>query len=464
MSELQKTLKEPVQIEGKGLHTGLDVSLRILPAPENHGIIFKRTDLQDVPEVKAKVTNVVDTSRGTTLEENGTKVGTIEHLMAGLYGLQIDNAIIEVNAPEVPIINGSSGPFVNAICEAGIQDQNEDKIFYQIKEKIEYADPEKGIEIVIYPDDKFSINVLIDYDSRVLRNQFATLNSLDDFKEQVANCRTFVFLHELEFLLKNNLIKGGDLDNAIVIIDRPVSQEELDRLADLFNKPRVNVKPEGVLNNIDLYFANEPARHKLLDLIGDLSLVGMPIKGKIIATRPGHHANTQFAKSLYQLIKKETNKGFVPQVDIYKKPLMDINQIKNILPHRPPFLLIDKILEMDEKAVIGLKNVTMNEGFFIGHFPDEPIMPGVLRVEAMAQVGGILVLSSVPDPENYVTYFLKIDKVKFKGKVVPGDTLVFKCELLAPIRRGVAHMKGQAFVGKNLVTEAEMMAQIVKNK
>jgi UDP-3-O-[3-hydroxymyristoyl] N-acetylglucosamine deacetylase/3-hydroxyacyl-[acyl-carrier-protein] dehydratase len=407
---------------------------------------------------------VVDTSRGTTIEEKGVRVSTIEHVMAALNGLGIDNVLIEVNGPETPIADGSSSYFVKALKEAGIVELEAERKCYEVKEKIVYADKQRGVEIVIFPDDHLSIDVMIDYNSKVLGHQYALINSMDDFEQEIAISRTFVFLHEVELLLKHNLIKGGDLNNAIVIMDRPVTQEELDRLAELFHKPKVHVKPEGILNNLDIHFSNEPARHKLLDLIGDLALIGTPIKGRIVATRPGHSANTEMAKILRQMIKREALKGDVPKYDPNQVPLYNINQIMAILPHRPPFLLIDKVLSMDERTIIGVKNVTMNEPFFVGHFPGEPVMPAVLQVEAMAQLGGVLVLNSVPDPENYITYFLKIDKVKLRKKVVPGDTIVFKCDMIGEIRRGITTMWAQAYVGDTVVSEGELTAQIVKNK
>lgn len=460
----QRTIQKPATIKGKGLHTGVDVELTFQPAPENHGFKFKRVDLDNQPVISAVAENVVDTSRGTTIEEKGVRVSTIEHVMAALVGMGIDNVLIEINGPETPIADGSSKYFLEALKEAGVVELEADRRYYEIKEKIVYSDPQRGVEIAIFPDDHLSIDVMIDYNSKVLGHQYAMINSMDDFEKEISSCRTFVFLHEVELLLKHNLIKGGDLNNAIVIMDRQVTQDELDRLAELFNKPKIHVKPEGILNNIDIHFSNEPARHKLLDLIGDLALIGTAIKGRIVATRPGHAANTETAKMLRQLIKREMLKGDVPKYDPNQQPLYNINQIKEILPHRPPMLLIDKVMSLDEKTVIGIKNVTMNEPFFVGHFPDEPVMPGVLQIEAMAQLGGVLVLGTVPDPKNYLTYFLKIDKVKFKRKVVPGDTLIFKCDLIGEIRRGIATMWAQAFVGENVVCEGEMTAQIVKNK
>jgi UDP-3-O-[3-hydroxymyristoyl] N-acetylglucosamine deacetylase/3-hydroxyacyl-[acyl-carrier-protein] dehydratase len=464
MSEKQKTIKKAVSLTGKGLHTGIDVKITLKPAPENHGFIFKRVDLPEQPTIRAVAENVTDTARGTTLEENGATVATIEHVLAACTGMGIDNIVIEINASEAPILDGSSQKYVEAIAGAGIEDQNADKNYFTPSEKVEYYDEEKGIHIIAYPDEQLSMNVLIDYNSKVLGNQYATLDDLGKFKDEVAPCRTFVFLHELEYLAANNLIKGGDLDNAIVIMDRKVEQEELDRLAELFNKPKIKVKPEGVLNNIDLHFPNEPARHKLLDMIGDLSLIGMPFKGKIIAQRPGHHANTEFARILRQMAKKQKAKKDIPVYDPNTAPIDDIISIQKTLPHRNPFLLVDKIIYRDEKKVVGVKNITMNEPFFVGHFPGEPVMPGVLQIEAMAQVGGLLVLNSVPDPENYLTFFLRVDKVRFKRKVVPGDTLIMRLSLLEPMRRGIAIMYGEGYVGENLVIEGELMAQIVKVK
>lgn len=464
MADKQRTIQQPVSVKGRGLHTGVDVEVIICPAEVNTGYIFQRTDLDGQPKVEALADYVTDTSRGTSLSQKGVKINTVEHVLAALSGMGIDNAFIKVNGPEMPIMDGSSSVFVNEIAKVGTVEQGAERNFFVIREKTVFRDEKNNIEIVAYPDDGFSIDVMIDYNSRVLGHQYAQLINIEDFEKQIAPCRTFVFFHELEVLLKNNLIKGGDLQNAIVIMEREVPQIELDRIADLFNKPHVQVKPSGFLNHLDLHFTNEPARHKLLDMVGDLSLLGLRIKGKIRAMRPGHYANTEFAKMLRKQYKKELLKPTPPTYDPNEQPLLNILQIQKILPHRPPFLLIDKIIRMDGSSVVGMKNVTMNEGFFIGHFPDEPVMPGVLQIEAMAQVGGILVLNTVPDPENYLTYFLKIDQVRFKKKVVPGDTIIFKCTLNEPIRRGIANMTGQAFVGDQLVMEGVLMAQITKMK
>jgi len=464
MAEKQKTLKAPVSFSGTGLHTGVQVNMTFHPAPDSHGYIFKRTDLPEQPLINALAENVVETSRGTTIEEHGARVSTIEHVCAALVGMGIDNVLIEIDGPETPIMDGSAREYVAAIAKTGTVEQDTERKYFILKEKLEYYDEENGIHIIAYPDKVQSINVLIDYGSKVLGNQYASLEDLENFQEEIAPCRTFVFLHELEFLAKNNLIKGGDVDNAIVIVDRKMEQEELDRLAELFNKPKVKVQPEGILNNVDLRFSNEPARHKLLDLIGDLALVGRWFKAKIIATRPGHQSNNEFARALRQVMKKAALQKKIPYYNPAAEPLFDINEVKRRLPHRYPFLLVDKVIRMDDKSVVGIKNVTQNEPFFAGHFPDEPVMPGVLQIEAAAQVGGMLVLGTVPDPENYSTYFLKIDKVKFKRKVVPGDTLVLKMDLLEPIRRGIALMFAEVYVGNQLVMEGELMAQIVKNK
>lgn len=463
MAEKQRTLKESLSFVGKGLHTGVEVTLTIHPAPENHGYIFKRTDLPGQPIINALAENVIDTSRGTTIEENNARVSTIEHVLSAIAGMRLDNALIEVNGPEAPILDGSAREYVEAIEKIGAVEQNADRKYFKLEEKLEYYDEENGVHIIAYPDQMQSINVLIDYNSDVLGNQYATLENWDNYKDQIAPCRTFVFLHELEQLAKLNLIKGGDLDNAIVIVDHEVPQEEIDRLSVLFNHPKIEVK-EGILNNLELRFSNEPARHKLLDMVGDLALVGRWFKAKIIATRPGHMANVEFAKLLRQMLKKHLIKKNIPVYDPNIPPVYDINQIKKTLPHRFPFLLIDKTIYLDEKRVVCIKNVTMNEPFFMGHFPEEPVMPGVLQIEALAQAGGMLVLGMVPDPENYSTYFVKIDKVKFKAKVVPGDTMILSMELLSPFRRGIAQMFGEIFVGDKMVCEGELMAQVVKDK
>ncbi|MFO7574419.1 MAG: bifunctional UDP-3-O-[3-hydroxymyristoyl] N-acetylglucosamine deacetylase/3-hydroxyacyl-ACP dehydratase [Bacteroidales bacterium] len=464
MTEKQRTLAGEISLTGKGLHSGLDVKVTFKPAPVNHGYKFCRVDLPGKPWIDAIADNVTDTSRGTTLVENGASVATIEHILAAFNGKRVDNAIIEIDGPEAPIMKGSSMMFVNAINKVGVIEQNAERNYFAIKEKIVFSDEEHGVDLIIYPDDHFSINVLIDYNSKILGNQYAILDSIDDFEEDISSSRTFVFFHELEPLFKMGLIKGGDLDNAIVILDKEVPQEEIDRIARLFNKPGITNHKAGILNNTELHFPNEPARHKLLDIVGDLALVGQPIKGKVVATRPGHFANTRLAKLIRQEIKKATSKKDIPVYDPSVPPVLNLEDIKRLLPHRYPFLLIDKIIHLDENMTVGLKNVTFNEFFFQGHFPDEPVMPGVLLVEAMAQTGGILVLKTVDEPEKYSTYFLKIDKVKFKQKVIPGDTVLFKLEMTEPVRRGIVQMYGQAFAGGKLVAEGELTAQIVKNR
>lgn len=464
MTEKQRTLAKEASLTGKGLHTGIDVTVTFKPAPVNHGYKFCRIDLPGKPVINALADNVTDTSRGTTLVENGASVSTIEHVLAAFHGMRVDNALIEINGPEAPIMKGSSYMFTRAIREAGIVEQEAERNYFVVKEKIAFSDEEHGVDLIIYPDKEFSINVLIDYNSRILGNQYAILDSLDDFEEEICKSRTFVFFHELEPLFKMGLIKGGDLDNAVVILEKEVPQEEIDRIATMFNKPGITSHKAGILNNTELNYPNEPARHKLLDIVGDLALAGQPIKGKVVATRPGHYANTRLAKLIRQEIKKAGSKKDIPVYDPSVPPAMDVEQIKAILPHRYPFLMIDKIVSIDDTVTVGLKNVTFNEFFFVGHFPEEPVMPGVLLVEAMAQTGGVLVLNSVDEPEKYSTYFLKIDKVKFKHKVVPGDTVLFKLEMTEPIRRGIVMMYGQAFVAGKLVAEGELTAQIVKNK
>mgnify|MGYP006278752837 CR=1 FL=1 len=462
MSKKQRTIKNSVSLSGRGLHSGVDVTLTFQKAEENHGIKFKRTDIETQPVIDADPELVVDTSRGTTLAKNSYKVTTIEHCMAALAALEIDNVLIEINAAEAPILDGSAKPFLDKLQEAGIEEQQEEKNYFELQENLILRDEEQNIEMIAMPGDHFEVSTMIDYNSSVLRPQYAHMKDISQFAEEFASSKTFVFLHELEPLIKNGLIRGGDLDNAIVFVDKIISQEELDRLSKFFNKPRVEVKDQGILNNIELLYQNEPARHKLLDVVGDLYLVGRPIKAKIITTKPGHYYNVEFAKKIKNHIRETEKASEIPSYDPNKEPIFDINAIRKMLPHRSPFLLVDKITEMSENHVIGVKNVTMDEPFFVGHFPKEPLLPGVLQVEAMAQAGGILVLSSVPDPENYITYFVKIDKARFRHKVVPGDTLIFKLELMAPIRRGMCQMKGTAYVGKKLMMEAELVAQIVR--
>ncbi len=464
MSEKQRTLAKEVSLTGKGLHSGIGVTIIFKPAPANHGYKFCRTDLPGKPVIDALAENVTDTSRGTTLVQNNASVATIEHALAALHGLRVDNALIELNGPEAPIMGGAAWSFTEAIKDAGFQELREDRNYFVIKEKIVYSDEEHGVDLIIYPDDHLSINVLIDYNSKILGNQYAILDTIDDFEKEISRSRTFVFFHELEPLYKLGLIRGGDLDNAVVILEKEVEQEEIDRIAHLFNRPGINKHTAGILNNTELRYPNEPARHKLLDIMGDLALIGQPIKGKVVATRPGHLANTRLARLVRQEIKKAHSKLNIPVYDPSQPPIYNIEEIRRRLPHRYPFLLVDKIIALDENSVVGIKNVTFDEPFFQGHFPDEPVMPGVLLVEALAQSGGLLVLSTVDEPSKYSTYFLKIDKLKFKHKVVPGDTLILKMELIEPIRRGIVSMFGQAFVGNHLVLEGELVAQIVKNK
>jgi len=464
MSERQRTLAKAISLTGKGLHTGNSVTITFKPAPVNHGYKFCRVDLPGKPLIDALAEHVTDTSRGTTLVQNNATVSTIEHVMAAFNGLRVDNALIEMDGPEAPIMGGSAWKFVEAIKQAGIVNQKEDRNYFVVKQKITYSDEEHGVDLIVYPDDHFSVNVLIDYNSKILGNQYSILDSIDDFEEKICKSRTFVFFHELEPLFNQGLIRGGDLDNAIVILEKEVEQSEIDRIAKLFNRPGINTHTAGILNNTELRYPNEPARHKLLDIMGDLALVGHPIKGKIVATRPGHYANTRLAKIIRQEMKKTLSKLDVPVYDSSQPPVFTVEDIKKRLPHRFPFLMVDKIIALDESSIVGIKNVTFNESFFQGHFPDEPVMPGVLLVEALAQTGGLLILNSFEDPEKYSTYFLKIDKLKFKQKVVPGDTVILKMELADIMRRGIVTMFGQAFVGNKLVLEGEMTAQVVKNK
>lgn len=458
----QVTLNKEFTVSGKGLHTGLQITAVFKPAPAGHGYKFQRKDLEGQPLVDAVAENVVATTRGTVIARGDVKVSTIEHAMSALYASGIDNVLIEVDAPEMPILDGSAAIYIDQISKVGLQEQDADKEFFVIKQKMEVSDPETGASILALPDDGFSVDVMVDFDSPVLDNQFASLSSLADFKKEIADARTFVFVREIEPLVTHNLIKGGDLDNAIVIHDAPMAQADLDRLADLMGVPHKEVSQFGYINNRALSHPNEPARHKLLDVIGDLALIGRPLRGKIIATRPGHAINTTFAKKIRKEVKHLTIQA--PDYDPNRTPVMDNNKIRTLLPHRYPMLLVDKVIDIDKNFIVGVKNVTANEPFFQGHFPQEPVMPGVLMVEAMAQTGGLLVLSSVDEPERYSTYFMKIDNVKFRQKVVPGDTLLFHVSFMTELRRGMAMMKGYAFVGDKIVCECEFMAQIVKNK
>ncbi len=463
MNIKQRTIKAPVSVSGSGLHTGEKVTMTFNPAAENHGYKFRRIDIDGMPIIDADVDNVTDTSRGTTISQNGASVSTIEHVLAALVGLEIDNVLIDMDGPETPIMDGSSIQFVEAIRSAGFLEQEADREYYHIPYNIHYSEPDRKVEMVAMPlDDDYRFTCMVDYNSQVLGSQHASISSITEFVDDIASCRTFCFLHELEMLLKHDLIKGGDLNNAIVVVDKEVDQEELNHLAKLFNRKDINVAPQGILNNIELRHQNEPARHKLLDMIGDLALVGVPLRGHIMAARPGHAANVAFAKKIKTLIKKERGRKHFKVYDPNMKPVYDTVQIMDILPHRYPMLMIDKILELTKSHVVGLKNVTMNENLFMGHFPGAPLFPGVLQIEAMAQTGGILVLNTVPDPQNYITLFLKIENARFKDKVIPGDTIIFHCNLIAPIRRGIAQMKGVGMVGERVVVEAELMAQIVK--
>jgi UDP-3-O-[3-hydroxymyristoyl] N-acetylglucosamine deacetylase/3-hydroxyacyl-[acyl-carrier-protein] dehydratase len=459
----QKTIAKEVTLSGVGLHTGKSVNMTFKPAPENYGYAFVRIDLEGKPVIEADANYVVTTERGTNLEKNGVNINTSEHVLAALVGLQIDNCIIELNASEPPIMDGSSKYFIEILETAGLIEQEAFAEEYVVKEIISYRDEKTGSEIIILPSEKYELTTMVDFGTNVLGTQNASINEISEFKKEISDSRTFSFLHEIEMLLDHGLIKGGDLNNAIVYVDKELSPETMDKLRVAFAKKDIAVKPNGILNNLTLNHPNEAARHKLLDVIGDLALIGTRIRGKIIANKPGHYVNTQFAKKLSKIIKTE-KRNKVPVFDLTKKPVKDVNAIMDILPHRPPFLLVDKILELTETHVVGLKNVTMNEPFFVGHFPGAPVMPGVLIIEAMAQAGGILALSVVPDPENYLTFFLKMDNVKFKKQVIPGDTLIFDLVLDEPMRRGICMMTGKAYVNGILVAEAELMAKIVKTK
>lgn len=460
-SDFQHTIGSELTITGAGIHTGKNVTVRLLPAEPNTGIYFQRIDLPGKPKVKADVDNVIETNRSTTIEQNGARISTIEHLMASLVGMQIDNVLIEIDGEEVPILDGSAQPFVEELKQAGTARQDAPKVYYRLQENISYYDPEKKVEMVAMPANEYRINTLIDFNSPVLGTQHASLKNIADFNDQIASSRTFCFFHELEALLANNLIKGGDINNAIVVVDKEISSDQVDRISKVFKRQDVKVSEEGILNNLQLRYPNEPARHKLLDVVGDLALVGLPFKAHVIANRPGHASNVKFAKKIKEHIKKYKHKSEVPTYDPSTPAVMDIHEIEKMLPHRYPFLLVDKVLELTDKHVVAIKNVTYNEPYFQGHFPGNSVMPGVLQIEALAQAGGLLAIPRNSE-DRYDTYFLKIENCKFKQKVVPGDTLILKMELMNPIRRGICEMKGSIFVGDKLVTEAVLVAQIVK--
>jgi len=457
----QHTILKSVSLKGVGIHTGKEVNLTFKPAKENTGFTFCRTDLPNKPTIEANINFVVNTERGTNLEKNGVKIKTSEHVLAALVGMEIDNVLIELDASEPPIMDGSSKFFVEALQKAGLKQQNLARNEYVVKEVISYYDEKTGSDITIIPSNNYEVTTMVDFGTKILGTQNATMKKISQFNNEFANARTFSFLHEIEMLLDNGLIKGGDLNNAIVYVDKELSESTMLKLKKAFKTDKISVKSNGILDNLNLHYPNEAARHKLLDVVGDLALLGTRIKGKVIANKPGHFVNTMFAKHLASIIKNE-KRNLAPKIDLTKPPVMDVNQIQDILPHRPPFLFVDKILEISENHVVGLKNVSMNEEFFNGHFPGKPIMPGVLQIEAMAQAGGVLILNTVEDPQNYLTFFAKIDNAKFKYPVVPGDTLIFKCELLSPLRRGICHMKAQAFVDGKLTSEADLMAKIIR--
>jgi len=464
MNKNQSTIKESVTLAGIGLHTGREVVMTFHPTAPDFGIRFRRIDLPGMPEVEALAEYVTGVARGTTLQKSGARVSTVEHVLAALAGLQIDNVLIDLNNEETPIMDGSSRVFVEVIRNVGILDQMVPRQYFEVKEPLSFEHLAKDAKYSLLPADGFEVEVSIDYNSKVLGRQKATLPEIGVFNDDFAASRTFCFLHELEMLLEHDLIRGGDLSNAIVVVDKAVEDHELKRLSVLFNNREVEVKEEGILNNIELRYENEPARHKLLDVVGDLMLVGRPIKGKVIAEKPGHASNVEFAKLIRKEMKKKSKTPILPHYDPTVPPVFDINQIKEFLPHKYPFLLVDKIISLNETRVTGIKNVTYNEQFFLGHFPNEPVMPGVLIIEAMAQTGGILVMNTLPDPKEYITYFLKIDNARFKSKVVPGDTLIFEMELTSPIRRGICEMHGNAYVGNKLAASANLMAQVVKKE
>ena len=462
MQKKQQTLASAITFSGKGLHTGAIVTMTVNPAAENHGIVFRRTDIEGAPSVPALCEYVTDTSRGTTIEKGAAKVSTIEHIISALWTMVVDNALIDIDGPETPIMDGSAREYVEKIQLTGLVEQKAARKYYEVTEKQVYTIPDKGVAIIIYPDDEFTVSVHIDFNSKVVGNQYATLDMYSKYTEDIAPCRTFCFLHELEPLLKMNLIKGGDLDNAIVVVENPVSDEQLEHLKKVFNKDDIRVTG-GYLNNLELRASNELARHKLLDLLGDFALLGMRIKGRVWASRPGHYANTEFMKQLLVSIRRDGEKPAF-KYSPSKKPILDINDVRKLLPHRYPFLLIDKVFHIDDKSIGAIKNITANEPQFSGHFPEEPVMPGVLLVEAMAQAGGLIAMKGVENPEEYSTYFLRIDGVRFKRKVVPGDTMQIEAHMIEPLRRGIASIIGKIFVGGQLACEATLMAQIVKNK